>query len=45
MIGAVTALLNLDTSVAFLTLVLIYAARSRGEGEAPLLYSCLLLSN
>jgi arsenical pump membrane protein len=45
MIGVVTALLNLDTSVAFLTPVLIYAARSRGGGEAPLLYGCLLLSN
>lgn len=45
LIGVVTALLNLDTSVAFLTPVLIYAARSRGEGEAPLLYGCLLLSN
>jgi arsenical pump membrane protein len=44
-VGAVTALLNLDTSVAFLTPVLIYAARSRGEGEAPLLYGCLLCSN
>ena len=45
LIGAVTAVLNLDTSVAFLTPVLIYAARSRGAGEAPLLYGCLLLSN
>ncbi|MHB8594504.1 MAG: SLC13 family permease [Acidimicrobiales bacterium] len=44
-VGAATALLNLDTSVAFLTPVLVYAARSRGEGEAPLLYGCLLLSN
>lgn len=44
-IGAVTAVLNLDTSVAFLTPVLVYAARSRGGGEAPLLYGCLLLSN
>ena len=44
-VGAVTAVLNLDTSVAFLTPVLVYAARSRGEGEAPLLYGCLLLSN
>ncbi|HEX4434616.1 MAG TPA: SLC13 family permease [Acidimicrobiales bacterium] len=42
---AVTTLLNLDTSVTFLTPVLVYAARSRGEGEAPLLYACLLLSN
>ena len=40
-----TTLLNLDTSVTFLTPVLVYAARSRGEGEAPLLYGCLLLSN
>jgi len=45
LIGAVTAILNLDTSVAFLTPVLVYAARSRGGGEAPLLYGCLLLSN
>jgi arsenical pump membrane protein len=44
-IVSVTALLNLDTSVAFLTPVLIYTARSRGGGEAPLLYGCLLLSN
>jgi arsenical pump membrane protein len=41
----VTTILNLDTSVAFLTPVLVYTARSRGEGEAPLLYGCLLLSN
>jgi arsenical pump membrane protein len=45
MIGVVTAVLNLDTSVAFLTPVLVYTARSRGAGEAPLLYGCLLLSN
>ena len=44
-IGAVTAVLNLDTSVAFLTPVLVYTARSRGEDEAALLYGCLLLSN
>jgi arsenical pump membrane protein len=31
--------------VAFLAPVLVYAARSRGEGEAPLLYGCLLLAN
>ena len=36
-VGAVTAALNLDTSVAFLTPVLVYTARSLGEGEAPLL--------
>lgn len=45
MVGMVTALLNLDTSVAFLTPIFVYAARSRGGGEAPLLYGCLLLSN
>ena len=45
MVGVVTAILNLDTSVAFLTPVLVYTARSRGGGEAPLLYGCLLLSN
>jgi arsenical pump membrane protein len=45
LIATVTALLNLDTSVAFLTPILVYTARSRGEGEAPLLYACILLSN
>ena len=45
LVVTVTTLLNLDTSVTFLTPVLVYAARSRGEGEAPLLYGCLLLSN
>ena len=44
-VATVTTLLNLDTSVAFLTPVLVYTARSRGEGEAPLLYGCILLSN
>jgi arsenical pump membrane protein len=41
----VTTLLNLDTSVTFLTPVVVYTARSRGEADAPLLYACLLLSN
>jgi arsenical pump membrane protein len=45
LVVGVTTLLNLDTSVTFLTPVLVYAARSRGEGEAPLMYACLLLSN
>lgn len=35
MVGVVTATLNLDTSVAFLTPVLVYTAKSRGAGEAP----------
>jgi arsenical pump membrane protein len=45
LVALVTATLNLDTSVAFLTPVLVYTARRRGEGEAALLYGCLLLSN
>jgi len=45
MVGIVTAVLNLDTSVAFVTPVLVYTARSRGEGEEPLLYGALLLAN
>jgi arsenical pump membrane protein len=45
LISVVTAVLNLDTSVAFVTPVLVYTARSRGEGEAALLYGCLLVSN
>lgn len=45
LVAGVTALLNLDTSVVFLTPVLVYAARRRGQGEAALLIGCLLLSN
>jgi arsenical pump membrane protein len=45
MVGAVTALLNLDTAVAFLTPVLVYTARSRGEDEAPLVFGCILTAN
>jgi arsenical pump membrane protein len=45
LISAVTATLNLDTSVAFLTPVLVHTARNRGAGEPALLYGCLLLSN
>ena len=43
--GLVTAVLNLDTSVAFLTPVFVYTARKRGGGEPALLYGCLLMSN
>jgi arsenical pump membrane protein len=45
LVATVTALLNLDTAVAFLTPVLIYAARRRGQGEVALLYGCVLLAN
>jgi arsenical pump membrane protein len=44
-IAVVTAVLNLDTSVVFLTPVLVHAARSRGQDGTPLLVACLLLSN
>jgi arsenical pump membrane protein len=44
-IALVTAVLNLDTSVVFLTPVLVHAARSRGQDSAALLISCLLVSN
>ncbi len=45
LVATVTALLNLDTAVAFLTPVLVYAARRRGQGELALLYGCVLLAN
>jgi arsenical pump membrane protein len=45
LVSLVTATLNLDTSVAFLTPVLVHTARSRRGGEPALLYGCLLLSN
>jgi arsenical pump membrane protein len=45
LVSGVTATLNLDTSVAFLTPVLVHTARSRSRGEPALLYACLLLSN
>ncbi|MGH9081586.1 MAG: SLC13 family permease, partial [Acidimicrobiales bacterium] len=44
-IAVVTALLNLDTSVVFLTPVLVHAARSRDREPASMLVACLLLSN
>jgi arsenical pump membrane protein len=45
LVSVVTATLNLDTSVAFLTPVLVHTTRSRDGGEPALLYGCLLLSN
>ncbi len=45
LIALVTSVLNLDTSVAFLTPVLVHAARSRGDDDAPFLYGSILLSN
>jgi len=45
LVAAVTAVLNLDTSVAFLTPVLVYAGRRTRRAEGALLYGCVLLSN
>ena len=45
LIGLVSALMNLDTAACFLTPVLVHMARTRGRGEAPILYGCLLLTN
>jgi len=45
LVATVTTVLNLDTSVAFLTPVLVLAARRRGVGEAAFLYGALLMSN
>lgn len=45
LVAVVTAVLNLDTSVAFLTPVLVVAARRRRTDEAPFLYLAVFLSN
>jgi arsenical pump membrane protein len=45
LVAGVTAVLNLDTSVAFLAPVLVHTARRRGQDEALLLTGCILLSN
>jgi arsenical pump membrane protein len=44
-IAGVTAVLNLDTSVVFLTPVFVHAARSRQQDDAPLLVGSILLAN
>jgi arsenical pump membrane protein len=43
--AVVTALLNLDTAVVFLTPILLHAARQRGCDERPFLYGALLVAN
>jgi arsenical pump membrane protein len=43
--ATVTAVLNLDTAVVFLTPVLVNAARSRRADPTPFVVSCLLLAN
>ncbi len=43
--AVVTAVLNLDTAVVFLTPVLVHAARSRDADPTPYVVSCVLLAN
>jgi arsenical pump membrane protein len=43
--AAVTAVLNLDTAVVFLTPVLVFAARRRRVGVEPFLYGCVFMAN
>src|SRR5919108_5469109 len=45
LVAVVTALLNLDTSVVFLTPVLIHAARRRSLDERPFLYGSVFMAN
>jgi len=45
LVAVVTAVLNLDTSVLFLTPVLIHAARTRGLDERPFLYGSVFMAN
>lgn len=45
LIASVTAVLNLDTAVAFITPVLLVAARRRGVDQTPLLYLSVFLAN
>ncbi|MBS1860128.1 MAG: hypothetical protein JSS68_00300 [Actinobacteria bacterium] len=41
----VTAVLNLDTAVVFLTPVLVFAARRRRVAVEPFLYGCVFMAN
>jgi arsenical pump membrane protein len=45
LVAVVTVFLNLDTSVAFLTPVLVLVARSRGAYVPRFLYGCVFMSN
>ena len=45
LVATVTAVLNLDTSVVFLTPVLLHLARTRGVDETPFLYGTVFMSN
>src|SRR4051794_19190388 len=41
----VTAVLNLDTAAAFMTPLMLYAARGLGADERPFLYGAVLMAN
>jgi arsenical pump membrane protein len=45
LVAVVTAILNLDTAVVFLTPVLILAARERRLAVEPFLYGCVFMAN
>lgn len=45
LVVAVTAVLNLDTAVAFITPVVVHTARRRGDDGVILVSACLLLAN
>ncbi|HTA97146.1 MAG TPA: SLC13 family permease [Solirubrobacteraceae bacterium] len=45
LVAAVTAVLNLDTAVVFLTPVLVHAARGRGVDEEGFLYGSVYMAN
>ena len=45
LVAAVTAVLNLDTAVLFLTPVLVHAARGRDLDERPFLYGAVFMAN
>src|ERR671935_956795 len=45
LVAVVTAVLNLDTSVVFLTPVLVHAARRRALDERPFLYGSVFMAN
>jgi arsenical pump membrane protein len=45
LVAVVTAILNLDTAVFFLTPVLLHLARARGGNELPYLYGAVFMSN
>ncbi|MGD1051641.1 MAG: SLC13 family permease [Solirubrobacteraceae bacterium] len=45
LVAAVTAVLNLDTAVVFLTPVVVLAARHRGVREEPFLFSVVFMAN